>query len=77
MTKHDRLMNALAEIKDICSKNEDEDFGCGKRCPFLMGKDGDKYRDCEVLKFTHDKYGQPAEIPEEWGKSKENKEEND
>lgn len=68
MTKHDRLMNALAEIKDICSKNEDEELGCGKRCPFLMGKDGDEYRACEVMKYMHDKYNKPIEIPEEWGK---------
>jgi len=66
MTKHDRLMNALAEIKDICSKNEDEELGCGKRCPFLMGNNGDNFRDCEVMLVMHDKYKEPIEIPEEW-----------
>lgn len=34
MTKHDRLISALKEIKSICSKNEDYDLGCGRKCPF-------------------------------------------
>lgn len=66
MTKHDRLMNALAEIKSICSKNQDFNLGCGKRCPFLLGKDGDAFRSCDVLEYTHQ--NTPNIItPEEWG----------
>lgn len=67
MTKHDRLMNALAEIKNICSKNEDYEFGCGKRCPFLMGKDGDEFRNCEIMVFTHQDTNGTIDAPEEWG----------
>ena len=71
MTKRDRLMNALKEIKSICSKNEDDELGCGKKCPFLMGQDGDDYRPCEVIKFLHaeDHFG--AESPQEWGKNED------
>ena len=62
MTKHDRLINALQEIKEICSKNDDEDRGCGRRCPFLMKAERDGFRDCEVLKFIRF-----SSTPEEWG----------
>lgn len=71
MTKHDRLMNALAEIKTICSKNEDVDLGCGKRCPFLMGKDGDEFRDCEVITFTRQNTIDVIDTPQEWGEVEE------
>lgn len=71
MTKHDRLMNALAEIKTICSKNEDEDLGCGKRCPFLMGKDGDEYRGCEIMTFTRQNTTDVIDTPQEWGEVSE------
>ena len=67
MTKRERLMNALAEIKDTCIKNSDYDEGCGKRCPFLMGKDGDDFRDCEVVQFVrNDVY-----TPNEWAEGRE------
>ena len=67
MTRHDRLMKALVEIKDICSKNDDEDFGCGKKCPFLLGENGDKFRGCEVMIFTRQNTNEPIDTPEEWG----------
>lgn len=67
MSKHKRLMNALAEIKAICSKNDDPEFGCGKKCPFLMGNDGDVYRGCEVITFTHQDRRDIIDTPEEWG----------
>ena len=65
MTKHDRLISALKEIKSICSKNEDYDLGCGRKCPFLMGNEDDIFRPCEVMEFVH-----PTEVvdtPQEWG----------
>ena len=67
MTKHDRLMNVLAEIKSICVKNDDAERGCGKKCPFLMGKDGDEFRDCEILRFVD------GDTPEEWGEEEAQK----
>ena len=67
MTKHDRLMNALSEIKDICSKNEDYELGCGRKCPFLMGKEGDDFRGCEVISFTGQNKSEPIDTPMEWG----------
>ena len=69
MTKHDRLMNALAEIKEVCSKNEDYEFGCGKKCPFLMGKDGDNFRGCEIMTFTRQDSNELIDTPMEWGQS--------
>lgn len=74
MTKHDRLMNALAEIKTICSKHEDYELGCGKRCPFLMGKDGDDFRGCEVMTFTRQNTVDTIDAPEEWGEPPESEE---
>lgn len=67
MTKHDRLMNALAEIKEICSKHEDAELGCGKKCPFLLGKEGDDYRGCEVFSYTLQDTRDPIDAPQEWG----------
>ena len=67
MTKHDRLMNALSEIKDICSKHEDYELGCGRKCPFLMGKEGDDFRECEVISFTKQNKSEPIDTPMEWG----------
>ena len=61
MTKHDRLMNALKQIKAICDKNEDPDGGCGKKCPFVMAEENG-FRDCEVARYTSG--GAPGE---EWG----------
>ena len=66
MTRHDRLMKALKEIKDICVKNEDPEFGCGKKCPFLLGKEGDEFRDCEVVMFTRMDLSD-LDTPMEWG----------
>ena len=66
MTKHDRLMKALAEIKEVCSKNEDEDFGCGLKCPFLM-KEKNGFRPCEVVKFTLMDSHTCIDSPSEWG----------
>ena len=71
MTKHDRLMNALTEIKAICSKQEDDELGCGKKCPFIMGKDGDTFRKCEVMAFTRQDTCDPIDTPEEWGEPPE------
>ena len=71
MTRHDRLMNALAEIKTICSKNEDYDLGCGKRCPFLMKEDVTGFRGCEVMRFTHQDAVYTIDAPEEWGEEGE------
>ncbi len=51
MNRHDRLMKALGEIKDICTMSGDDEQGCGNRCPFLMGEQGDYFRDCEVACF--------------------------
>lgn len=65
MTKHDRMMTALAEIKEFCKKQNDYIFGCGKKCPFLMGKEGDDFRDCEIMKYI--RHGEPIDTPEEWG----------
>ena len=70
MTKHDRLMSALAEIKELCKKQNDPDIGCGKKCPFLMGKDGDDFRYCEVMTFIIN--GDPNYTPEEWGEQDDN-----
>lgn len=67
MTKHDRLMNALREIKEICSQQEPSDIGCGLRCPFLMGKKGDSFRGCEVITFTRQNIAEPIDTPQEWG----------
>ena len=64
MKQHDRLMNALAEIKSICSKHEDFDLGCGKKCPFLMGNEGDTFRPCEVMRYVHAVY---YDTPQDWG----------
>ena len=60
-------MNALAEIKTVCGKSEDYDFGCGKRCPFLMPEDKNGFRGCEIMRFTHQDTGY-ADTPSEWGK---------
>lgn len=67
MTKHDRLMNALAEIKSICAKNEDYELGCGRRCPFLMEEDSCGFMGCEVMTFTHQNNPERIDAPEEWG----------
>ena len=61
MTKHDRLMKALEEIKDICAKSTDTKTGCSNKCPFLTGTDDDNYRPCEVLHYV-DGY-----TPDAWG----------
>jgi len=71
MTKHDRLMNALAEIKEICSKQEDAELGCGKKCPFLLGKDGDDFRGCEVMNYTRQSTDAVIDTPMEWGEDGE------
>ena len=71
MTKHDRLMKALAEIKDICAKNDDEDLGCGKRCPFLMEEDSNGFRDCEIMCFTRQNTVDPIDSPSEWAEEGE------
>ena len=71
MTRHDRLMNALEEIKTICSKQEDPDFGCGKKCPFLLGEDGDDYRECEIMNYTRQSTCATIETPMEWGEDGE------
>lgn len=67
MTKHDRLMNALAEIKEICKKNEDVDFGCGRRCPFLMEEDANGFRGCDAISFTRQNTTEVIDTPSEWG----------
>lgn len=67
MTKHDRLMNALSEIKTICTAQESGELGCGKKCPFLLGKDGDTFRRCEVIVFTRQDTDLVIDTPEEWG----------
>lgn len=61
MTKHDRMMKNLEEIKEFCKKNVDDELGCGKKCPFLLGNDGDDYRPCEIMEYVS------GETPEEWG----------
>ena len=66
MKQHDRLMKALEEIKTICSKQVDYDIGCGKKCPFLLGREGDNFRGCEVMKFIC-----ACETPQEWGEESE------
>lgn len=71
MTKHDRLMNALKEIKEVCKKNGNAEDGCAKRCPFIMEADENGYMDCEIVRFMHTKWGSPIEIPEEWGESED------
>lgn len=71
MTKHDRLMNALAEIKAICTKNEDYDLGCGKRCPFLMKKDDNGFRGCEVIHYTRQNTVDTIDTPSEWAEGRE------
>ena len=70
MNRHDRLMNALAEIKDICSKNEDYYDGCGKKCPFLM-EEKNGFRPCEVVKFTLMDSHTCIDTPSEWGEVEE------
>ena len=67
MTRHDRLMKALAEIKTICAKNEDATLGCGGKCSFLMEKDKNGFRPCEVVQFTHMDSHTCLDAPEEWG----------
>ena len=71
MTKRDRLMKALAEIKDICVKNGDEDVGCGKRCPFLMAEDSNGFRDCEIMCFTRQNAVDTIYSPSEWAEGGE------
>ena len=71
MTKHDRLMKALAEIKDICAKNDDEGFGCGKRCPFLMAEVSNGFRDCEIMCFTRHNDVDTIDSPSEWAEEGE------
>ena len=71
MTKHDRLMNALAEIKAVCDKNEDYDFGCGKRCPFLMEEDDNGFRGCEVIRYTRQDTVDTIDTPSEWAEGRE------
>ena len=67
MTKHDRLMNALREIKEVCSKNEDPHFGCGQKCPFLMADDGSGFRDCEVVTFIQgNTINKEVIVPQAW-----------
>ena len=63
MNRHDRLIKALGEIKDICVKSEGYEQGCGNRCPFLMGKQGDYFRDCEVARFIGEQLIPPCEWP--------------
>ena len=69
MIKHDRLMRALAEIKDICANNADYDIGCGKRCPFLMAEDSNGFRDCEIMCFT--RHNAVIDSPSEWAEWEE------
>lgn len=64
MRKHNRLMNALAEIKLICAKNGDFETGCSRKCPFIMGSPGDEFRDCEVMLFIKP---DTSDTPEDWG----------
>lgn len=71
MTKHDRLMNALAEIKAICTKNEDYNLGCGKRCPFLMEEDGNGFRGREVMRYTRQDTVDTIDTPSEWAEGRE------
>ena len=56
MTKHDRLMKALEEIKSICIKNDNEETGCDLKCPFLMETkliiDGHPYAVCEIVYYV-------------------------
>ena len=70
MTKHDRLMSALAEIKAICTKNEDYDEGCGKRCSFLMEEDSNGFRGCEVIRYTHQDAVYTIDTPSEWAEER-------
>ena len=65
--RHDMLMQALKEIKDVCTMSEDYDLGCGKDCPFLQGKEDDAFRGCEVMQFLRTDYYTPSE----WGEEEE------
>lgn len=67
MTKYDRMMKALVEIKEFCKKNVDDELGCGEKCPFLLGNDGDEYRPCEVMRYIEGVGLRWHESPNEWG----------
>ena len=61
MTKHERFLKSLLEIKENCIKNTDDYTCCALKCPFLIEENEYGFRDCEIINFVQ------GETPAEWG----------
>ena len=72
MTKHDRLMNALKEIKSICEENDNKRTnGCKLACPFIV-REENGFRGCEVFNFIDPTDMGNLLVPCFWGEENTN-----
>lgn len=71
MTKHDRLLKALQEIKDYCVSKEDYDLGCSPKCMFLKAPLENGYRGCQIMDFVQPHHNEIIDTPSEWGERDE------